>query len=187
MADGTLATARLILRPPAGEDLAWVLAEMNTEAVMRHLAGVRAPDAVAESLADDIAAFHNGGHQRWTVWLRDGDTQAAERIGRVGLFHLRAAAAPPVLQGQREIGWTFAAGHWGKGYATEAARAVLDYAFGTLGLPMLYSQTSDSNAASTRMMQRLGFSRRAELDYVDPDYPPADNPTTVWSLDAPNG
>ena len=183
MADGTLATERLILRPPVAEDLPWVLAEMNTPAVMRHLAGVRPPEAVAESLADDIAAFASGGHQRWTVWLRD----APARVGRVGLFHLRAAAAPPVLQGQREIGWTFAEPHWGKGYATEAARAVIAHAFGSLGLPVLYSQTSGSNVASTRMMQRLGFVFRPEFGYVDPDYPPEDNPTTVWSVDAPGG
>ncbi len=50
---------------------------------------------------------------------------------------------------------------------------------------MLYSQTSDSNVASTRMMQRLGFTARPELGYHDPDYPPEDNPTTVWSMDAP--
>lgn len=182
MADeGTLATDRLILRPPVAEDLPWVLAHMNTEAVMRHLAGVRAPEAVAESLADDIAAFHKGGHRRWTVWLRDSDT----RVGRVGLFHLRSPAAPPMLQGQREIGWTFAEAHWGQGYASEAARAVIAYAFDALALPVLWSQTSDSNAASTRMMQRLGFTARPELGYVDPDYPPEDNPTTVWSMEAP--
>lgn len=50
---------------------------------------------------------------------------------------------------------------------------------------MLYSQTSDSNVGSTRMMQRLGFTPRLELGYHDPDYPPEDNPTTVWSMDAP--
>jgi RimJ/RimL family protein N-acetyltransferase len=183
--DGTLVTQRLILRPPVAEDLPWVLAAMNTEAVMRHLAGVRTADAVAASLADDIDAFHNGGHQRWTVWLRDVATRATERVGRVGLFHLRSPAAPPALQGQREIGWTFAQGHWGKGYASEAAEAALGYAFGQLGLPRIYSQTSTSNAASTRMMHRLGLTFRPELGYVDPDYPPEDNPTTVWSLDAP--
>lgn len=183
MADGTLATERLILRPPVAKDLLWLLEHMNTEGVMRHLAGVRSAEAVAEGLADDIDAFVSGGHQRWTVWLRDREV----RVGRCGLFHLRSPAAPPVLQGQREIGWTFAEPHWGKGYATEAARAVIAYAFGTLALPALYSQTSDSNAASTRMMQRLGFTPRPELGYVDPDYPPADNPTTVWSMDPPNG
>lgn len=181
MADDTLATERLILRPPVAADLPWVLEHMNTASVMRHLAGVRASETVAENLADDIAAFHNGGHQRWTVWLRDGET----RVGRCGLFHVRSPVAPKPLQGQREIGWTFAEDHWGKGYATEAARAVIAYAFGELALPLLYSQTSDSNVASTRMMQRLGFTARPELGYHDPDYPPEDNPTTVWSMDAP--
>ncbi|MCZ8368656.1 MAG: GNAT family N-acetyltransferase [Porphyrobacter sp.] len=182
MADGTtLATPRLILRPPVATDLPWLLAEMNTQSVMRHLAGVRSPDAVAESLADDIAAFHSGGHQRWTVWLAEGDT----RVGRVGLFHVRSPAAPPALQGQREIGWSFAESHWGKGYASEAARIVIAHAFDVVRLPVLWSQTSDSNAASTRMMQRLGFTARPDLGYNDPDYPPEDNPTTVWSLDAP--
>ncbi|WP_086606912.1 GNAT family N-acetyltransferase [Erythrobacter donghaensis] len=179
--DGTLTTARLILRPPVESDLPWLLAAMNTEAVLRHLAGVRTRSEVEQSLAADIAAFHTGGHQRWTVWLRDGET----RIGRCGLFHVRSPAAPPALQGQREIGWTFAESHWGKGYATEAARAVLGHAFGPLGLRRVWSQASDSNVASTRMMHRLGFTFRPELGYADPDYPPEDNPTTVWSLDAP--
>jgi RimJ/RimL family protein N-acetyltransferase len=177
--EGALTTERLILRPPAAEDLPWILSAMNTEPVMRHLGGVRSPEAVAESLAGDIDAFAEGSHLRWTVWLRDGAT-------RVGLFTLRSPAAPPVLQGQREIGWTFAEAHWGKGYAAEAARAVIAHAFKALALPVLWSQTSDSNAASTRMMQRLGFTARPELGYVDPDYPPEDNPTTVWSMDSPH-
>ncbi|MFM7350093.1 MAG: GNAT family N-acetyltransferase [Erythrobacter sp.] len=181
MAEGALATTRLILRPPVAGDLPWILAEMNTHGVLRHLGGVRPPEAAAENFAGDIEAFAQGAHLRWTVWLRDGET----RVGRVGLFTLRSPAAPPVLQGQREIGWTFAEAHWGHGYATEAARAVIAHAFGALALPVLWSQTSDSNVASTRMMQRLGFTRRPELDYVDPDYPPEDNPTTVWSMDAP--
>ena len=179
---GTLETPRLILRPPVAEDLPWLLAAMNTEPVMRHLAGVRTAQEVEEGLAADIAAFAApGGHRRWTVWLRDGE----ERVGRVGLFHVRSPAAPPALQGQREIGWTFAQSHWGKGYASEAARAVIALAFAGPALPVLYSQTSTSNAASTRMMRRLGFTFRPELGYVDPDYPPEDNPTTVWSPDAP--
>lgn len=183
MAETVLSTPRLILRPPVAEDLPWLLEAMNTEAVMRHLAGVRSPVAVEEGLIADIAAFAApDGHRRWTVWLNDGVT----RVGRVGLFHLRSPAAPHELQGQREIGWTLAEAHWGKGYASEAARAVIAHAFDVLALPVLWSQTSDSNRASTRMMQRLGFAFRPELGYDDPDYPPHDNPTTVWSLDGPH-
>ena len=187
MGDPVLETQRLILRPPVAGDLPWLLAAMNTDAVMRHLAGVRTPAEVEEGLAADIAAFADpDGHRRWTVWLRDGPEQRGIRVGRVGLFHVRSPAAPPALRGQREIGWTFAPEHWGKGYATEAAEGALGFAFGELGLPCIYAQTSTSNAASTRMMQRLGFAFRPDLGYVDPDYPPEDNPTTVWSLNAPN-
>lgn len=176
-------TERLVLRPPAADDLPWMLEHMNTPGVLRYIGGtVRERDEVAESLASDIAAFASGGHRRWTVWRRDDD----RRVGRCGLFYVRSEAAPEQLRAQPEIGWTFAETSWGWGYATEAARAVLGFAFGTLTFPLVFSQTSDSNAPSTRMMQRLGFTRRAELDYVDPDYPPRDNPTTVWSLDAKN-
>lgn len=181
MADDPLETVRLELRPPVSDDLPWVLEAMNTPDVMRYLAGVRTVDTVAKSLADDIEAFHNGGYRRWTVWLADGVT----RVGRVGLFHVHSPAAPPALQGEREIGWTFAQAHWGRGYATEAARAVISHAFAELRLPVVYSQTSTSNAASTRMMGRLGFAPRPELGYIDPDYPPEDNPTTVWAMERP--
>ena len=88
------------------------------------------------------------------------------------------------LAGRHEIGWTLAEAFWGRGYATEAARAVLDFAFEELGLARIYSQTSDSNHPSTRMMQRLGFTHLPQLGYVDPLYPPRDNPTTVWRLTA---
>ena len=60
--------------------------------------------------------------------------------------------------------------------------AALMLAFERLDLARLYAQTSERNTASWRLMQRLGMSRRADLDYLDPDYPPEDNPTMVWDL-----
>ncbi|MFM5894938.1 MAG: GNAT family N-acetyltransferase [Novosphingobium sp.] len=172
-------TARLVLRPPSEHDLPFILAEINTARMMRHLGGEARPaDAVANGLADDIAAFDDGSYLRWTVWLKEGE----RRIGRVGLFHVRTAAAPEALRGQREIGWMLAEAYQGQGLASEAARAALGHGFEDLDLPAIFSQTSASNEASTRMMHRLGFERRADLDYVDPDYPAADNPTTVYRL-----
>lgn len=211
MGEGVLATARLILRPPVAEDLPWLLEHINTEPVMRYLAGVRTAAAVEADLAGDIAAFASGGWRRWVVCLREGEDDAGEPVGRCGVGPIRSPAAPPALQREYEIGWTFAQKHWGKGYATEAAERALGFAFGKrgafgksgafgnsgsfgekgafgeLGLHRIYSQTSESNAGSTRMMHRLGFIARPELGYVDPDYPARDNPTTVWSLDARRG
>jgi RimJ/RimL family protein N-acetyltransferase len=179
MAEFFLSTQHLWLRPPSLDDLPFILERMNTVAVMRHLGGeVRSEEEASLGLRDDIDAFARGTYRRWTVWRREDEC----RIGRCGLFHVRTEAAPATLRGQPEIGWTQAEEFWGHGYATEAAGAVLDFAFATLGLPLLYAQTSDSNVRSTRMMERLGFSPRPELGYNDPDYPPADNPTTVWFL-----
>lgn len=180
MGEGSLETPRLELRPARPDDLPWILAEVNTPAMMRHLGGVRSDDDVRDSLDHDIAAFFApGGHQRWTAFRKhDG-----ARVARAGLFHVRSAAAPEGLRGQREVGWMVAERHWRQGYAIETATAVFDHAFG-LGFARVFAQTSDWNAGSTRVMQRLGLERRAELDYADPDYPPEDNPTTVWAIDA---
>ena len=173
-------TGRLVLRAPVADDLPWILAEMNTPGMLRHLGGaVQKPDEVDRRLAEDIAAFASGEYHRWTVWLRDED----QRVGRTGLFVIRTDAAPGPLRGQIEIGWMLAEPYQGRGLASEAARAALGFAFGPLGCTQVYSQTSDSNRASTKMIQRLGFVRRAELDYVDPAYPEVDNPTTVYRLD----
>ena len=179
MADGTLETERLELRPPCMDDLPFVLQEMNTPAMMRYLGDATfPPERIREGLEADISAFAEARWHRWTVWR----SEDAVRVGRCGLFRIDTEAAPKELRDQRHIGWMLAQRFRGCGYATEAARAVLDFGFDTMGLPEIYAQTSDSNEASTRMMHRLGFSARPELGYDDPDYPPRDNPTTVWSL-----
>jgi RimJ/RimL family protein N-acetyltransferase len=59
---------------------------------------------------------------------------------------------------------------------------VLQHGFEAMALPEIWAQTSDSNAASTRLMARLGLTRQPELSYSDPDYPPEDNPAAVYRL-----
>jgi len=56
-----------------------------------------------------------------------------------------------------EIGWHLRQASWGKGYATEAARAAIDYGFTTLKLPVIYAVVNPSNQASIRVTQRLGM------------------------------
>ncbi|HVR90030.1 MAG TPA: GNAT family N-acetyltransferase [Novosphingobium sp.] len=172
-------TERLILREPVADDLAWTLDEMNTPMVMRHLGGVCAPDAVAEGFARNVATFARTGIGFWTVVLREGGANA----GKCGVSAVESDHAPEVLRGHLQIGWSLAERHWGRGIAEEAARAVLRHLFAALGHDVVYSQTSDSNRASTQLMARIGFTRLRDLDYLDPDYPAEDNPTTVYRLD----
>ncbi|WP_137680460.1 GNAT family N-acetyltransferase [Aurantiacibacter suaedae] len=178
MAERSLVTERLDLRPVTEADLPWLLAEMNTAEVMRHLGGPRSDEAIAESVAIDLAAMAEGSGIRFTIWLRDSQC----RVGRTGLLTVRSPAAPDGLRGQPEIGWSLASAYEGQGYATEAARALLAYGFEILGLAAVYAQASDANVGSTRLMGRLGLLRAAGLDYNDPEYAPEENPTRVYRL-----
>ncbi|NIV36970.1 MAG: GNAT family N-acetyltransferase [Anaerolineae bacterium] len=64
---------------------------------------------------------------------------------------------------QGEVGWALAAEYRGQGYATEAARALLDYGFASLDLHRIHADTNSDNVASLRVMERLGMRREARL------------------------
>ena len=105
-------------------------------------------------------------------------------IGKAGLARIDTLCAPEELRGAVQAGWTLRADCWGRGYAREAGEAALQLAFERFALARVYAQTSQRNRASWGLMERLGMTRRADLDYPDPDYPPEDNPTMVYQLDA---
>ncbi len=70
-----------------------------------------------------------------------------------------------------EIGWRLARHAWGKGYATEGARASLDYGFGELGLDEIVSFTVPQNTRSRAVMERLGMTCDPADDFDHPDLP----------------
>jgi ribosomal-protein-alanine N-acetyltransferase len=76
-------------------------------------------------------------------------------IGLVGLIRRD--------HGQGEMGWAFGVEFRGQGYATEAARALMDYGFRSLGLNRVHADTGTDNHASQRLMERLGMRREALL------------------------
>ena len=102
----------------------------------------------------------------WGFWaVETKDTQ--EFIGFVGL-HTPAHVLPfsPCV----EVGWRLAAKHWGKGFATEAARGALCVGFERLELPEIVSFTSVGNIRSRAVMERLGM-RQAEETFEHPAIP----------------
>jgi len=70
-----------------------------------------------------------------------------------------------------EIGWRIAAAYWNQGLASEGARAVLDYAFGPLGLEEVVAFTVPANVASRRVMDKIGMAHRPEDDFDQPRLP----------------
>lgn len=171
-------TERLVLRRERAGDLAVWLEHMNTPEVQARVGGPQAPEKVAENFAR-MARCPADRPNFYFVGLK-GDGRL---IGKCGLAPIETEVAPEELRGGIQVGWSLRADCWGKGYAREAAECALAMGFETFGLKRIYAQTSESNAPSWGLMRRLGMTRRADLDYPDPDYPPEDNPTMVWSLD----
>jgi RimJ/RimL family protein N-acetyltransferase len=172
-------TERLVLRREQPGDLAVWLEHMNTPEVMGRIGGVQTPEKVAEGFAKMAESEAEGELPFVFVALKSDGTL----IGKCGLARIGESNAPEALKGQVQIGWNLRADCWGHGYAREAAAAMLRLAFGQFGLATVFGQTSESNAASWGLMKRLGMTRLSELDYSDPDYPPEDNPTMIWSLE----
>ncbi len=145
-----LSTDRLRLRGWRPSDRP-VFATMNADPdTMRYLPRTLSTDesdAFAERIADDL---DRNGYGLWAVEVPD----VAPFIGFVGLAvpDFDAPFTPAV-----EVGWRIAAHYQGNGYALEAARAVLAYAFSELGLDQVVSFTSVANEPSWRLMERLGM------------------------------
>jgi len=153
-------TPRLILRPWRDSDLE-PLAELNSDPeVMRHFAAplTRAEsDAFAQRQSICLAAH---GFCFWAVEAPG----IAPLIGAVGLAPVRFQAhfTPAV-----EIGWRLARPYWGRGLATEAARAALADGFGRAKLDEIVAFTATTNLASVRVMRRIGMRPDGAFDHPD--------------------
>src|SRR6059058_4279788 len=148
-----LMTVRLKLRQWRAADLE-PFASLNADpAVIEFLSRclTRAEsDEFAERVRSELA------QRGWGLWAVEVREQG-EFIGFVGLSEpsFEAHFTPCT-----EIGWRLARSSWGRGYATEAARACLDFAFRSLGLSEVVAFTVPANARSRAVMERLGMRAR---------------------------
>ena len=156
--DHVLITERLVLRPVKADDQATLLAHWALPDVRRFLfdgAALSAPE-VAETIEESVRDFAAAGYGIWLIHER----------GRPGLPGPAPAGPAPVgTVGLRplddlglEIFYSLAPAAWGRGYATEAARAVVDHALGPLGLPEVLAEVDEGNAASVAVIKRLGMT-----------------------------
>ena len=84
-------------------------------------------------------------------------------MGRVEDGWAQAERAPDAKGTQAELGWTLDPAYAGRGYATEAARALVDLSFGPLRLRRVYAVCFSGNEPSWRLMERLGMRREQHL------------------------
>jgi RimJ/RimL family protein N-acetyltransferase len=179
VADIVAETGRLILRDWEDADEARFYAVMNTPAVMRHLGGTQSPEGWHDAFERIRGFTRDFGHTFWIV----EDKASGELQGFCGLKRVNAPGAGD-LTGRFEIGWRLRPEAQGKGIAKEAAIASLDLAFGRFEAPHVVALTVPANLPSQKLMERLGMTRREDLDFRDTRFGDELNPTIVWRIDA---
>lgn len=153
-----ITTKRLFLTPFAPEHADALHAMEADPDLMRHLGGTRSREETEAAIARVQARWQSLGHGWWTVFLRDTGTV----IGAACLQHLAHQPDAPL-----EIGWRLMPAYRGKGYATEAGQAAMDFAFHRLGVTYLCAVAALENRASQRVMQRLGMTDAGQRTYYD--------------------
>jgi RimJ/RimL family protein N-acetyltransferase len=178
-----ITTARLRLRPWREADKPAFAAATNTEAVMRHLGGVLAPEKSDAVIDGHMKLQAEQGMCFWAV-----ETREDERL--IGMCGLRHVSLPGTgLTDELEIGWRLAEAEWGKGYAREAAAACIEWGWRNTPRPRIAAWTIPANTPSWGLMIRLGMTHRPDLDFEHPRFP-VGHPLSrhvVYVIDRPPG
>ena len=158
-------TERLIIRNWADGDRA-LFYEINSDDRVMEFFPMRRDRAESDALFDRIREqIAETGYGFFAVALKEtGDV-----IGFTGLNDPYNVDIKP--DGTPEIGWRMATRHWGKGYASEAARAMVDIAFDERGHDQVVAFAVAKNHRSTAVMKRIGMRRDAEGDFDHPSVP----------------
>jgi len=164
----TLSTERLLLRPWRRDDVAAFAALNSDPQVMAHFPALLSETESAIAAMRIASHIERHGFGLWVVEAR----KVAPFVGVVGLsmpgFVIPFTASDPCV----EVGWRLAPPFWGRGYATEAARAALTFGFDVMGLDEIVSFTNPDNWRSRRVMERLGMTHPVGEDFDHPGLPP---------------
>ena len=153
-----LLTARLRLRGWRESDRVPFAAQNADAETMRFIGG---PLTRAASDAYFDRAIQNWAEDGCGKWVLE-ETETGGFVGALGLQRPRFEAdfTPAV-----EIAWRLTRAHWGRGFATEAARAAVDWGFETMNLPEIIAMTVPDNWPSRRVMERLGMRLAGRFDH----------------------
>ena len=172
-------TERLLLRKPVLEDARAALPLLTDPVAMRFLGGVH-PDTEADpefAVRRWLSRWEGNGCGPFSVVRREDGAW----LGRCGILvwdvrtwtHTTFATAGE--HAQPELGWALARAHWGRGYATEAALAAREWAYGELGVERLVSLIEAANVRSQRVAERLAATPGETVELFD------NGPHVVWT------
>lgn len=157
-----LETERLTLVPCRDEHLGGLSAINSDPQVMRYITGRPQTQSETQTMIDLVKArWAQWGYSWWTFIER----QSREIVGAGCIQNLRRDGDQPDGDCPLEIGWRVRRDRWGQGIATEAARAMADFAFVRLHAEVLYAVCDPDNGASSAVMLKLGMRYRGLEDW----------------------
>jgi len=157
-----LMTERLRLEPVSEAHYS-ALRLMNTDPeVMTYLNGGQpeTEEVTRAAISRTRMRWQQWGYSWWVLVRLEDETV----IGMACLQHLDGDSSKP-----HEIGWRLARAGWGQGYASEAAQAIVAHAFGVVGAPEVVAVADSANAASIKVMTRLGMQYVGQERHYDMD------------------
>lgn len=156
-----LETKRLILRTFEENDLDWLMLIDQDPRVCEFFPAIGNRDATEKGIHRIMNHYRNHGFSLYAMELKS----TGEMIGWCGLMipSFESHFTPAV-----EIGWRLGSQFWNNGYATEAAKAVLQYAFENLELNEIVSFTAVKNIRSRRVMEKIGLHHNPQDDFDHP-------------------
>jgi RimJ/RimL family protein N-acetyltransferase len=143
-----LETKRLILRELCPDD-AEEMSRLHSHPLVQKYTGedvITSPDGIQEKIREKMLDYKTYGYGRWATILKEGK----QFVGWSGLAYL------PEFD-EVDVGYRFLPEYWGKGLATEATMAILEYAFRNLGLKRIVAIAMEENQASIRVMEKAGM------------------------------
>jgi RimJ/RimL family protein N-acetyltransferase len=154
----TIETERLSLRSFREDDVSAFFDLSQDLDVMRFVGDRRVPtlQEVWRWIAGWIGHWAMRSYGQWAIEERS----SGRLIGRAGIVNPAEWPGP-------EVGYLLGRPWWGRGYATEAARAAMDWGFEQIGFDELISLIDPQNAASIKVATRLGEGHRGEVDLLD--------------------
>ena len=150
-----LRTSRLRLRPYAAADRGWFVATLSDPAVMKHLDGALSEEEAEALFAGILAGTRPRVLGAWCAEL-DGEVVGHGALLRRG--------------DDLEVGYILPRSAWGRGYATEIARAVTEYGLNTLGRDRLFATVDADHPASLRVLEKVGMRIVDRVEDPDGSY-----------------
>jgi ribosomal-protein-alanine N-acetyltransferase len=154
-----LTTERLVLRRLVAADATALFAIFSDPEVMRYWSST-AWESLQQAdnyVANADAGIASGCDLRLGIALAGAGQQAGQLVGQIALYRFDQ-------QNRRcDVGYALGRAHWGRGYLGEAMKAMLDHGFGALGLNRVEADVDPRNAASARLLERMGFMREGLL------------------------